>query len=108
MEGMAAALRSPPDPRRGVAVTVDPSSDNAGVRIVPPAVYLGGLAIGYVLDLVWHVPIAPPGLSLAVRLVGIVILALGVSIMLSAVALFRRLGTQLAPWEPTTRLALDG
>src|SRR5882724_3497322 len=98
----------PPDPRRGMAVTDDPSSDNAGVRIVPPAVYLGGLAIGYILDLIWHLPIAPPGWSLAVRLVGVVILALGVSIMLSAVALFRRLGTKVAPWEPTTKLALDG
>jgi protein-S-isoprenylcysteine O-methyltransferase Ste14 len=91
-----------------MAVADDPSSDNAGVRIVPPAVYLGGLAIGYILDLVRHIPIAPPGRSLGVRIVGIVVVAVGVSIMLSALALFRRLGTQVAPWEPTTKLAVDG
>jgi protein-S-isoprenylcysteine O-methyltransferase Ste14 len=83
-------------------------SDNAGVRIFPPGVYLGGLAIGYALDLLWHVPIAPPGWSLAVRLAGLVALALGFWVALSALALFRRLGTRPEPWEPATTLAVDG
>ena len=86
----------------------DPSSDNAGVRIIPPAVYLGGLAIGYLLDLIWHVPIAPPGWSLVVRLVGGAATVLGLWLMLSAATLFRRLGTAVPPWEPTSTLATEG
>src|SRR6266566_3981803 len=96
------------DPASRHGMADDPSSDNAGVRIIPPAVYLGGLAIGYVLDLVWHVPIAPLGWSVAVRLIGVVALASGLWMMLSAAALFRRLGTGVPPWEPTTKLVLDG
>jgi len=89
-------------------VADDPSSDNAGVRIIPPAVYLGGLAIGYLLDLIWHVPIAPPGWSLVVRLVGGAATVLGLWLMLSAATLFRRLGTAVPPWEPTSTLATEG
>ena len=69
---------------------------------------MADLAAGYVLDLIWHVPIAPPGWSFIVRLAGALVVASGFWIMLSAVALFRRLGTKLAPWEPASKLALSG
>jgi protein-S-isoprenylcysteine O-methyltransferase Ste14 len=85
-----------------------PSSDNAGVRIFPPGVFLGGLVIGYAVQWIWPLPIASPGWTLAVRIVGVIAVVLGLWVMLSAAALFRRIGTRPEPWEPTTRLALDG
>ena len=86
----------------------DSSADNAGVRVIPPVVFLGGLAVGYLIQWMRPIPILPPWGSLAVRIVGVVAIGLGFWVMLSAVALFRRLKTPPEPWEPTTNLALDG
>ena len=85
-----------------------PSSDNAGVRVFPPAVFIGGLVIGYALDLVRHVAIAPHAWSLAVRILGAVVTAAGLGVMFSALVRFRRLGNRPEPWEPVVHLALDG
>jgi protein-S-isoprenylcysteine O-methyltransferase Ste14 len=83
-------------------------ADNAGVRIPPPFLFLGGLVAGYILDLIRHVPVAPPEWSLAVRVLGGVLAAAAFALMLSAVVLFRRAGTHPEPWKTTTRLVLDG
>ncbi|HZP18710.1 MAG TPA: isoprenylcysteine carboxylmethyltransferase family protein [Bauldia sp.] len=84
------------------------SPDNAGVRIFPPALFIGGLVIGYVLDLIRHVPIAPPEWSLAVRILGGVAALAGIALGIAALGLFRRAGTPPEPWETTTRLVFDG
>jgi len=84
------------------------NSDSAGVRIFPPAVFLGGLLVGYVLHWFWPVPIASPAWSLVVRIVGIAIALLGFAIMFAALAAFQRAGTPPAPWEPTTKLTFEG
>jgi protein-S-isoprenylcysteine O-methyltransferase Ste14 len=82
--------------------------DNSGVRIFPPAVYVGGLIIGYAIQWLWPFPIAPDAWSLLIRIVGVVVLASGVWLVLSAASLFGRLGTPPNPTQPTTALATDG
>lgn len=89
-------------------MTGDPAPDNAGVRFPPPLVFLAALAVGYAVEWLWRVPLAPPGWSLAVRIAGGAALALGFWFMFSALGQFRRLGTRPEPWEPATALALDG
>ena len=89
-------------------MTEKSSADTSGVTIFPPAVYLGGLVIGYVLWWFWPVPIAGDGISLVVRILGIVVLLLGGWLMFSATGLFARIGTNISPFEPTTKLATDG
>lgn len=85
-----------------------PAGDNSGVRIFPPGVYLGGLIVGYLVQWLWPIAIAPEGWSFSVRVLGLVALALGVWLVLSAASLFGRLGTPPNPTQPTTALATDG
>lgn len=84
-------------------------SDNSRVRVFPPAIYLGGLAIGFFVQfLVWSVPLAPPGWSTLVRILGGILLLIGVVVVASAAIAFRRAGTSPNPTRPTTALTRVG
>ncbi len=82
--------------------------DNAGVRIVAPAVYLAGLVGGYLVQWLWPIRIAAPPLAVWVRLLGLVVVVVGIVLPASAVMLFRSLGTSPNPTRPTVALAIDG
>jgi protein-S-isoprenylcysteine O-methyltransferase Ste14 len=83
-------------------------SQSSGVRIFPPGVYLGGLIVGYAVEWLWPLPIAPGRLAVAVRTVGLVVLIVGLVLVAAAAMRFRRAGTPLNPTEPTVALVLDG
>ena len=85
-----------------------PIEDNDGVRVFPPAVFLGGLAAGYALRWPWPVPVVPDAWSLAVKTAGVGSLLLGAVVMFAAVGRFRRAGTTPAHDEATTALVFDG
>jgi protein-S-isoprenylcysteine O-methyltransferase Ste14 len=85
-----------------------PETDSAGVRIFPPAVYLGGLVIGYALNWLWPVPILPGDADPIVRIVGGALALAGIALMLLAVAAFRRAGTSPNPTVATSALTFDG
>jgi protein-S-isoprenylcysteine O-methyltransferase Ste14 len=79
--------------------------DIPGVIAPPPVIYLGGLAIGFVLESVL------PGGSLPGRLfqvLGAVLLLLGLGLLGWWMSSFRRAETPMPPWEPTTALVTDG
>jgi protein-S-isoprenylcysteine O-methyltransferase Ste14 len=84
------------------------TSDTPGVRFLPPFVYLGGLVAGYVIWWFWPVPIVPGERSLAIRTAGGVAIVLGFWVMLSAVAMFSRIGEDPNPMEPTKALTFEG
>ena len=83
-------------------------SDTAGIRVLPPLVFLAGLIGGYVVWWFWPVPIVPGEWSFAIRVLGGVAVVLGLWLTFSAVALFGRIGTSPDPREPTTALTVDG
>lgn len=85
-----------------------PSSENSGVRIFPPGVYLGGLVVGYLIQWGFPIAIAPEGWSRPVRFLGAVLLVLGIAFVGWAARLFSQLGTPPNPTLPTTALATDG
>jgi protein-S-isoprenylcysteine O-methyltransferase Ste14 len=85
-----------------------PETDSAGVRIFPPAVYLGGLVIGYLLQWLWPVPILPGGGDPVVRVLGAALALAGLAVMLLAVAAFRRAGTSPNPTVATRALTFEG
>ena len=80
----------------------------AGIRILPPFVYLGGLLAGYAIWWFWPIPVAPGEWSFAIRVAGGVAVVLGVWLATAAVIAFRRVGTSPDPHEPTTALTFDG
>jgi protein-S-isoprenylcysteine O-methyltransferase Ste14 len=83
-------------------------SDNSGVRIFPPAIYLAGIGLGFLLQWQWPIPIAPDGLLLAVRVVGGLVTALWLGMNIWALATFFRAGTTPNPTRPTTALTFNG
>jgi protein-S-isoprenylcysteine O-methyltransferase Ste14 len=79
--------------------------DTAGVVAPPPLVYLGGLAVGFALELLL------PGTSVpgAVRwILGGVLLVAGLVLLGSFNAAFQRKGTAVEPWKPTTAIVTTG
>ena len=84
------------------------TSDVSGVAIFPPAIYLGGLIVGYLIQWLLPIPIVPAAWSIAIRILGVVVLVIGAWLMFSALGVFHRLGTAVSPFEPTTELASDG
>jgi protein-S-isoprenylcysteine O-methyltransferase Ste14 len=83
-------------------------SDTSGVRIFPPAIYLAGLAVGFLLFWLWPVHLGPPGAVLALRVAGGLLMAVGLALPLWAAATFRGVGTTVNPTRPTTALAFGG
>jgi protein-S-isoprenylcysteine O-methyltransferase Ste14 len=79
--------------------------DIPGVIAPPPLIYLGGLAIGFALEIVL------PGASLPAIVewgLGGLLLAAGLGLLGWFASSFRRAGTPMPPYEPTTALVTDG
>jgi protein-S-isoprenylcysteine O-methyltransferase Ste14 len=80
-------------------------ADSPGVRVPPPLVFLGGLAIGLVLS-TWA-PTEYLDRAIA-HLVGGVLIGMGVLLALSAVYAFFRARTNLRPDRPSSALVRTG
>ena len=82
-----------------------PSGDTAGVRFPPPLVYAGGLLAGWLIGRLW------PASAFDARgwwLAAIPIGAAGLALIVAALGLFRRAGTDPLPMRPTTTLVFAG
>jgi protein-S-isoprenylcysteine O-methyltransferase Ste14 len=83
------------------------STDNPGVIAPPPLLFAGALAGGLVLDfLLLRLPTGVPG---AVRYgLAALLLVAAVALAVAALTRFRRAGTRVEPWRPSTALVTDG
>jgi protein-S-isoprenylcysteine O-methyltransferase Ste14 len=79
--------------------------DKAGVVAPPPLIFLAGLVVGIVLDV-----LLPEGsLPWAIRwILGGVLALAGVALLLSFNTAFARKGTAVEPWKPTTAIVTTG
>lgn len=80
-------------------------SDNAGVRIPPPLVFLAALLAGLWWDSPWFAGRATGTGSL---LLGGLITIAGLWLMAAGAIGHRRAGTNIEPWHPTTALITTG
>jgi protein-S-isoprenylcysteine O-methyltransferase Ste14 len=88
-----------------MSMSVEPNS--AGVRFPPPFIYLGTLLLGLAAER--FVPLRSFGLDRwALVSTGALLFVTGAATMLAAARLFRRLGTNIPPSQPTTRIATTG
>ncbi len=87
-------------------------SAHAGVRFPPPLIYVGVLVAGLLIDSFTDLlPARIRSIGLASDLrwpLGALIAAIGLTLMAVAAGLFRRAGTNLPPWQPSTALVTDG
>ena len=82
--------------------------DNPGVIAPPPLIYIGFLLAGWLLSKALG-GADDLGLEPQVRRVAaFVLIVTGLVIEGSAANQFRRLGTRMEPWKPTTALSTDG
>ena len=80
-------------------------SDNAGVRLPPPFIFLGFLLVGLWYDSPWFEG-GMAGMGLTV--VGGVLAALGLALVLTSAPGFKKAGTNVEPWKPTTTIITTG
>src|SRR5690349_8199661 len=81
--------------------------DSAGVRFPPPFVYLGALLLGLVAER--FVTLRSFGIDWRLLVAtGALLFVAGAAMMLAAAGLFRRLGTNVPPSQPTTLIATTG
>jgi protein-S-isoprenylcysteine O-methyltransferase Ste14 len=79
--------------------------DRSGVRVPPPLFYLAGLLIGCGLEILIPIDGVSDALRIAACVIGVVLwLALDGSAMLR----FRRAGTSMIPFNPSTALVTSG
>jgi protein-S-isoprenylcysteine O-methyltransferase Ste14 len=83
------------------------SADHANVRFPPPLIFAGVLLIGLVLGWLLHI-----GGFGAYRMLSIyaggVLAIVGAIVVILASSLFRRVGTNVKPWQPATALVTSG
>jgi protein-S-isoprenylcysteine O-methyltransferase Ste14 len=88
---------------RGLGTAV---SDVANVGLVrPPLVYLGSIALGLVLNLLWPARLVPPSVSTPV---GAMVTVLAIALFVSAVRTLRAAGTPIPGNRPTTTIVRAG
>jgi protein-S-isoprenylcysteine O-methyltransferase Ste14 len=80
-------------------------SDIPGVPLPPPFIYLAGLALGGVAELVRSTNGPPWPISLTIALAGVLVFA---ALAGAAMRRFRRAGTTENPFKPSTALVTDG
>jgi len=89
------------DRSRGSSV---PDVANLGL-VRPPFVYLGSIALGLALHLVWPARLVPPSVSTPI---GAMVTLLAVALFLSAVRTLRAAGTPIPGNRPTTTIVRSG
>lgn len=88
---------------------IQPKADIAGVVARPPLIYLGYLAAGFVLNYFWPMRIVGEALDVDVRQAGGAgLAAAGIAIGILAFVQFRRAGTAVPTWQPSTALVTRG
>lgn len=86
-----------------------PHAETAGVVARPPLIYLGYLAAGFVLNYFWPWRIVGEALLSDIRIaIGAALAGGGIAIGAIAFIQFRRAGTAVPTWQPTTALVVAG
>lgn len=84
------------------------SSGGPGVRFPPPLLFIGGFALGWLLERYWHrLPLAAAG-STALERAGVIIVVAGFTLVVWGMMTFRAAGTAIIPNQPASRLVSSG
>ena len=83
--------------------------DTAGVIAPPPVIYLIGLVAGLVADWLYPLGIGPGGLAPPTQwLAGAIVILSALALAGAAIWEFRRVGTNVPTYRPTTALVIAG
>lgn len=79
--------------------------DSAQVRIPPPLVLLGAIALSWIMDWIWEFPVFHPGVHLWL---GWTLFLGALAVAIWCVTIFRGADTAIPPWETTTTIVSQG
>jgi protein-S-isoprenylcysteine O-methyltransferase Ste14 len=82
--------------------------DTPGVVAPPPLIFLGGLLPGGMIEWFYRGVFFPPDHLLTIRIIGGLVIAVGLGIILTAKVKMHRAETNIEPWKPTTSIISDG
>lgn len=77
----------------------------AAVRFPPPLIFLSFIILGWVCDRFWPIAL---GVADGLKPVGIAVLLLGIAVAILINGEFKRRGTAIEPWKPTTLIVTSG
>ena len=83
----------------------DTAPDEAGIRIPPPLIFLVFLAIGLWAGSNFSWPGSWP---IYIKLLGVVLILIGLALILASGSLFRKAKTHIEPWRPTKAIVDTG
>ncbi len=88
-----------------MAEQTDQTTDNAGVRVPPPLIWLALQLFGLSIDSAWfRLKLASPAEMIA----GGIVFAVGAYFAVSSIPRHKKGGTNIEPWKPTTTVFTDG
>ena len=87
-----------------LVTTTDPS-DIPGVLIRPPLLFLGLAILAIALGLLWPMPLMPASMQI---MGGAILIVMAASLMGAAIPRFKRAGTHVATWKPSSALVTSG
>lgn len=85
----------------------DSREKGADVRFPPPLVFAGGLVVGLIIDR-FVMPEPFPISRVASLTIGVILMAIGAALPVSARMHFKRTGQSVRPWDPTPELIFEG
>ena len=77
----------------------------AAVKFPPPAIFVILIFIGAGLNYIWPIGMGVPE---SFEMAGIAIMSFGVAVAILINGSFKRLGTAIEPWKPTTKIITTG
>lgn len=89
-------------------MTTQTPGDHAGVIAPPPLIYFGFLLLGWALDRFVTTLAFPWALDMPVKIAAVVLIVAGLLIEMWAGGLFKKAGTHVVPWSPSTALVVEG
>ena len=84
-----------------------PTPPHPGVRFPPPLVFVAGLALGWLLDQRWPLPITGPGSRTRIVL-AVACGAIALILIVTALMTFHRARTAVLPFRPASALVTGG
>ena len=89
-------------------LVVHPTVPHPGVKFPPPLLFVATFLAGWLLHRQWPVPILPPRANTVREVAGALLVAIGIALILWALATFRHHRTAVFPNRPASRIVRDG
>ena len=83
----------------------EPDKKGAAVKFPPPAIFASLTLLGAAIQMLWPLSL---GIPQSLEIFGYLLVLLGVAIAIGVNSSFKKVGTAIEPWKPTTAIVTTG